>query len=74
MLGAGAPTIRFVMGRSGSEGAMSKTRKLAAFADAVGYSRLMGEDELGAAQAVRERRSQSWHATEAALSRRPATG
>lgn len=39
-------------------GAMSKTRKLAAivFADVVGYSRLMGEDELGAARAVRERR------------------
>ena len=33
---------------------MSKTRKLAAivFADVVGYSRLMGEDEGGTAQAV----------------------
>ena len=37
---------------------MSRTRKLAAivFADVVGYSRLMGEDEAGTAQAVRDRR------------------
>jgi TolB-like protein/class 3 adenylate cyclase len=37
---------------------MSKTRKLAAilFADVVGYSRLMGEDEAGTARGVRERR------------------
>ena len=38
--------------------AMSQTRKLAAilFADVVGYSRLMGEDEAGTARAVREHR------------------
>ena len=37
---------------------MSQTRKLAAilFADVVGYSRLMGEDEAGTARAVREHR------------------
>src|SRR5271165_4065722 len=37
---------------------MSAARKLAAIlaADVVGYSRLMGEDEAGTAQAVRERR------------------
>jgi TolB-like protein/class 3 adenylate cyclase len=37
---------------------MAQTRKLAAIlaADVVGYSRLMGEDEAGTAQAVRERR------------------
>jgi len=37
---------------------MSQTRKLAAilFADVVGYSRLMGEDEAGTARAVRESR------------------
>ena len=37
---------------------MSGTRKLAAIlaADAVGYSRLMGEDEAGTARAVREHR------------------
>ena len=37
---------------------MSETRKLAAilFADVVGYSRLMGEDEAGTARAVRQHR------------------
>ena len=37
---------------------MTETRTLAAIlaADVVGYSRLMGEDEAGAARAVRERR------------------
>src|SRR6202142_4235618 len=37
---------------------MTETRKLAAImaADVVGYSRLMGEDEAGTAQAVREHR------------------
>ena len=37
---------------------MSQTRKLAAilFADVVGYSRLMGEDEAGTVRAVREHR------------------
>ena len=37
---------------------MTTTRKLAAilFADVVGYSRLMGEDEAGTARAVREHR------------------
>jgi len=37
---------------------MPETRKLAAilFADVVGYSRLMGEDEAGTARAVREHR------------------
>jgi adenylate cyclase len=37
---------------------MTATRKLAAIlaADVVGYSRMMGEDEAGTAQAVRERR------------------
>ncbi len=37
---------------------MTETRKLAAIlaADAVGYSRLMGEDEAGTARAVREHR------------------
>ena len=38
---------------------MTETRKLAAIlaADVVGYSRLMGEDEVGTARAVREHRS-----------------
>ena len=38
---------------------MSAIRKLAAIliADVVGYSRLMGEDEAGTAQALREHRS-----------------
>jgi adenylate cyclase len=37
---------------------MTAARKLAAIlaADVVGYSRMMGEDEAGTAQAVRERR------------------
>jgi len=37
---------------------MSASRRLAAIlaADLVGYSRLMGEDEAGTANAVRERR------------------
>ena len=37
---------------------MGETRKLAAImaVDVVGYSRLMGEDEAGTAQAVREHR------------------
>ena len=37
---------------------MSTARKLAAIlaADVVGYSRMMGEDEAGTAEAVRERR------------------
>jgi len=38
---------------------MSQTRRLAAIlaADVVGYSRLMGEDEAGTAQALREHRA-----------------
>src|SRR5262249_54576240 len=38
---------------------MSQTRRLAAIlaADVAGYSRLMGEDEAGTAQALREHRS-----------------
>jgi class 3 adenylate cyclase len=37
---------------------MAETRRLAAIlaADVVGYSRLMGEDEVGTAKAVREHR------------------
>src|SRR5579872_6670589 len=37
---------------------MTASRKLAAIlaADVVGYSRMMGEDEVGTAEAVRERR------------------
>src|SRR5271165_5676001 len=44
--------------RSGIQGAMSETRRLAAImaVDVVGYSRLMGEDEAGTAKAVREHR------------------
>jgi class 3 adenylate cyclase len=40
---------------------MTAARRLAAIlaADIVGYSRLMGEDEAGTAQAVRERREAS---------------
>ena len=57
---------------------MTATRRLAAIlaADVVGYSRLMGEDEAGTAQAVRERREAATPivaATAAASSRRPAT-
>ena len=37
---------------------MTETRRIAAIlvADVVGYSKLMGEDEVGTARAVRERR------------------
>ena len=44
---------------------MAETRKLAAilFADVVGYSRMMGEDEAGTVRAVRDRREAALHGT-----------